>query len=78
MFNGMIHSREVRAQRRSSSESSGGSSSRQRRTTRDMEIERLREEVRQRDEYQKQQQDYWASYNAQQQSVIQVSMKFNN
>ena len=78
MFNGMIDSREVRAQRRSSLESSGGSSSRQRRTTRDMEIERLREELRQRDEYQKQQQDYWASYNAQQQSVIQVSMKFNN
>jgi len=73
MFNGVIDSREVRAQRvSSSSRSLGGSSLRH--SEQELEVARLREELRQRDEYARAQQEYYASYNAQQQAAIQVSL----
>ena len=79
MFDGVIDSSEVRAQRGSSSQSSSGTSRRSRPSAAEVEIARLREEIRQRDEYQRQcaeyqaaQQQYWAEYNARQQEAIQV------
>ena len=40
----------------------------------ELEVTRLREELRQRDEYAKTQQEYYASYNAQRDAAIQVSL----
>ncbi len=68
----MIDSREVLAQRASSSSRSSGVS---RSSDQELEAARLREEIRQRDEYARVQQEYYASYNAQQQAAIQVSFE---
>ena len=73
MLQGVIDSREVvRAHRSSSSSRSSGVSS-LRRSEQDLEVARLREELRQRDEYAKAQQEYYASYNAERDAAIQVS-----
>ena len=79
MFNGVIDSTEVRrAQRGSSSRSSGVSVHRS--SQHDLEMARLREELRQRDEFlqaqqehQRAQQEYYGQYQLQQQAAIQVS-----
>ena len=71
----MINTRDVRSSRRSASgsESSAGPSSR-RLTEQELEIARLREENRQRDEQLRAQSEYYASVQAQQQQMIQVSI----
>ena len=67
MFNGIIDSREVRAQKAAqSSQSSGSVSSSLRRSDEQLEILRLREALKQRD-------DYYASYLAEQHAMLQVS-----
>ena len=72
-MDGVIDSREVRAQRASSSSRSSGVSRRS--SEQELEVARLREELRRRDEYTRAQQEYYASYNAQQQAAIQVSFE---
>ena len=75
-MDGVIDSREVRAQRASSSSRSSGVS---RSSDQELEVARLREEIRQRDEYTRQQlrtqQEYYAALYAQQQAAIQVSFE---
>ena len=67
MFNGIIDSREVRAQKAAkSSQSSGSSSSSLRRSEEQLEIRRLKETLKQRD-------DYYTSYLAQQHAMLQVT-----
>ena len=76
-MDGVIDSREVRAQRASSSSRSSGVSRRS--SEQELEVARLCEELRRRDEYTREQlraqQEYYAAYNAQQQAVIQVSFE---
>ena len=69
-MDGVIDSREVRAQRASSSSWSSGVSRRS--SDQELEVARLREELRRRDEYTRAQQEYaraqkeyYAAYNAQ-------------
>ena len=69
----MIDSREVRAQRASSSSRSSGVSRRS--SEQELEVARLRDELRQRDEYARAQQEYYTAYNAQQQATIQVNFE---
>ena len=77
LFDGVIDTREVRAQRSGGSSRSSGASSR-RPTEQELEIARLREEARQRDEYYaaaaRQRDEYYAAYLKQQQDVLQVSI----
>jgi hypothetical protein len=72
-LDGVIDSREVRAQRTSSSSRSSGASSREREY--ELEVARLHEELRRRDEFARAQQEYHASYNAQQQAALRVSFE---
>jgi predicted oxidoreductase (fatty acid repression mutant protein) len=66
MLNGVIDSREVRAQKAALSSHSSGTSSVRRRSEDELEIIRLKEAMRQRDEY-------FAACFAQQQAMLQVS-----
>ena len=73
----MINTREARAQRSgASSRSSGGISRRP--TEQELEIQRLREEARQRDEYyatlNRQRDEYYAAILKQHQDTLQVSI----
>ena len=76
-MDGVIDSREVQSQRASSSSWSSRVSSRS--SEQELEVARLREELRRRDEYTREQlraqQEYYAAYNAQQQATIQVSFE---
>jgi hypothetical protein len=71
MFDGVIDSRQVRAQRAGSSRSSSRSTRRS--SEHDIEVTRLQEALRQRDEYYKVQQDNAAEF-AQQLALLQVSL----
>ncbi|KAG8064990.1 hypothetical protein GUJ93_ZPchr0004g38295 [Zizania palustris] len=72
MFNGVIDSRAVRAQKSAqSSQSSVGVGSSRRRSEENPEVVRLREEMRRRDEHSRQQQEYYTACLAQQQAMIQ-------
>jgi hypothetical protein len=66
MLNGVIDSREMRAQKEALSSQSSGTSSVRRRSEDELEIIRLKEAMRQRDEY-------YAACFAQQQAMLQVS-----
>jgi hypothetical protein len=67
----MIDSTEVKAQRMSSSFCSMSLSSHQPKEQ-ELEVARLREELKQRDEHHKVQQDYMFSFIQQQHTIIQV------
>jgi hypothetical protein len=78
MFTGVIDSRDVRSQRGSSSQSSGGSI-RHRRTEQEILMERMQEELRQRDEFVKAQAEYnlqQAEYNRQQQEYNRQQQEY--
>ena len=68
----MINTREVRSSRRSASESQSSGPSSRRLTEQELEIARLREENRRRDEMFKAQSEYYARVLEQQQGMIQV------
>lgn len=68
MLNGVIDSRQVRASKSTQSSQSSGVSSVRRRTENELEVIRLREQMKQRDEY-------YAACLAQQQAMLQVSLK---
>jgi len=69
MFNGVIDSRDARPSKASSSQTSCGS---RRTTEKDLEIARLRDQLKQQKESAKAKEEYQAAYNAQIQAAIQV------
>jgi hypothetical protein len=74
MLNGIIDSQKVRAQKATASSSaSGGSSFVPCRSEDQMEIEMLKESLRQRDEAMRQWDEVYAQVFAQQQIILQVS-----
>ncbi|KAG8079119.1 hypothetical protein GUJ93_ZPchr0007g5129 [Zizania palustris] len=75
MFNGVIDSRAVRAQKSAqSSQSSVGVGSSRRRSSETPEVVRVREEMRRLNEHNRKQQEYYTACLAQQQAMIQVSL----
>ncbi|KAL5198026.1 hypothetical protein ABZP36_001538 [Zizania latifolia] len=65
MFNGVMDSRQVRAQKSTQSSQSSGVSSTRRRSEEELEIIRLKEALRQRDEY-------YGAYLTQQTAMLQI------
>jgi hypothetical protein len=79
MLNGIIDFWKVRAQKdTASSQSTGGSSFVPHRSEDQLEIERLKESMWQRDEEMRQQDDFYAQAFAQQQIVLQITFKTNS
>ncbi|PWZ18816.1 hypothetical protein Zm00014a_013776 [Zea mays] len=72
LFDGIINTTDFRASRRSASGSRSSGPSSRRLTEQELEIVRLREENRQRDEQLRAQTEHYASVHAQQQQMLQL------